>query len=571
MLDVLNDRSVSQGSYVMDRPWTAHYDPNVRAHLEYPSETLPQFFDATAGSYPERTATIFFDARLRYRHLKDQVDRFAAGLLASGVKPGDRVAVMLPNMPQFVVAFFGALRAGAIVVPTSPLYTAHELEHQLADSGARTIITLDRLFPPVQEALEGTLVRSVIVATIGAALPHRLQPFYALRQRREGVRAVRRGGIVRRFGDVLRAPPLTMPLPGRPDDVAVLQYTGGTTGVAKGAMLTHANLIANALQAKEWQGAGEEARILCATPFFHVYGLTVGMNLGIACGSALLLAPRFIPADIVHLAEKYKPHFFPGVPTMYHVLADVPGVSDRHFGSLEVCISGSAPLPAEVRQRFEDVSHARIVEGYGLTESSPVTHCNPVLGGGRAGTIGLPFPDTDARVVDPVSGEPIPRGSVGELAVRGPQVMHGYWNRPNETAAVLCDGWLLTGDLAVEDEDGYFRIVDRKKDVIIASGFNVYPREIEEALYRHPKILEAAVIGVPSSYRGETVKAFIVLRPGERATAEEIDHYCRHELAAFKVPTIIEFRDDLPRTAVGKVLRRALREEGTRAEAEQTA
>jgi long-chain acyl-CoA synthetase len=464
----------------MDWPWIEQYDPNVRGQLSYPAITLPQLFDETAARHSNLVATIFFDARLRYAQLKSQIDRFAAGLQAMGIQPGDRVAVMLPNMPQFVVAFFGALRAGAIVVPTNPLYTAHELEHQLADAGAHAIVVLDRLFPPLQQALENTPIRSVIVTGIGAALPHRVQPLFALKQWREGVRGVRRGGIVHRFEDLLAASPLARPEPASPDDVAILQYTGGTTGTAKGAMLTHANLIANALQAKEWQGAPDgEATILCATPFFHVYGLTIGMNLGIASGSRLLLVPRFIPADILRVSEKYKPHFFPGVPTMYHILSTVPGVSERQFGSLEVCISGSAPLPTDIRECFEAVSHARIVEGYGLTEASPVTHCNPVRRGGRPGTIGVPFPDTDARVVDPASGEPVPPGTIGELAVRGPQVMCGYWNRPDETAAVLRGGWLHTGDLAVEEEGGFFRIVDRKKDVIIASGFNVYPREIE--------------------------------------------------------------------------------------------
>lgn len=562
----------------MERPWTAHYDPGVRPTLDYPDITLPAFFDRTAERYPDRVATVFHDSRTRYGALKRQIDSFAAGLQTAGIGPGDRVAVMLPNVPQFVVAFFGVLRAGAIVVPTNPLYTTHELEHQLRDSGAAAIVTLDRFFGAVQAALPATQVRTVVVTGIGAALPRHLQPLFRVKQWREGVPGVRAGGVVRRFDELLRATPMERPASGMPDEVAVLQYTGGTTGTSKGAMLSHRNLLTNALQAHAWQEGNDDVRsvpdprILCVAPFFHVYGLTIGMNLAVASGAAMLLVPRFDAAEILRVAKKYRPQFFPGVPTMYFALASRPEASREHFGSLRVCISGAAPLAPQVQERFESASGVHIVEGYGLTEASPVTHCNPVGTGGRTGTIGVPFPDTDALVTDPVTWEPLPAGEIGELTVRGPQIMKGYWNRPDETAAVLRDGWLHTGDMAVAEPDGFFRVVERKKDVIIASGYNVYPREVEEVILEHPAVNEVAVVGVPNDYRGETVKAVVVLKAGMTATAEDIVALCRLELAPYKVPRIVEFREDLPRTLIGKVLRRALREEQTQAvEGQQTA
>jgi long-chain acyl-CoA synthetase len=472
---------------------------------------------------------------------------------------------MLPNVPQFVVAFFGALRAGAVVVPVNPLYTPHELEHQLADAGAEVLVTLDLLFPRGQAALPATSIRRVLLTGIGAALPRHLRPLYALRQwHRTGPR-VPFGGIVSPFQDMLAAEPLDTPVGTGPKDLAVLQYTGGTTGASKGAMLSHRNLLANALQARAWQGVTSQrpASILCAAPFFHVYGLTVAMNFAVVTGSTMLLLPRFIPADVARVAKRYRPQFFPGVPTMYSALANLPGFSAEQFGSLQACISGASALPAEVQRRFGEVSGSRLVEGYGLTEAGPVTHCNPIVGGCRPGTIGVPFPDTDAAITDPDTWEPVPLGRIGELTVHGPQVMMGYWNRPDETAAVLRNGWLHTGDLATMDADGYFTIVDRKKDLIIASGYNVYPREVEEVLFHHPKVQEAAVVGVPCDYRMETVKAVVVLKPGLNATEDEIVSFCRKELAAYKVPKIVEFRTDLPRTLVGKVLRRELREEST--------
>lgn len=551
----------------MNRPWVAHYDPGVPPTLDYPPISLPELFERTARQHPERVATIFHGAKLRYRQLQEQIDAFASGLRACGLKPGDRLALMLPNVPQFIVAFYGALKAGAVVVPTNPLYTQHELEHQLADAEATAIVTVDQLFGRLQAALPYTQMRLVVVAGIRAALPRHIRPLYSLKQWRGGVRAVRRGGVVHRFEDLLVAGP-TVREDIDPQGLAVLQYTGGTTGKAKGAMLTNRNLVANAVQAHHWQGSHsvgsgsfnpDEATVLCAAPFFHVYGLTIGLNMSVLNGATMVLVPRFSAKEVAALAKKYKPQLFPGVPTMYVALSELPNFSERQFGSLEVCLSGAAPLPPEVQRRFEDMTSVKMVEGYGLTEASPVTHCNPLVDC-RPGTVGLPFPDTDAMITDSESWEPLPPGTVGEMTVKGPQVMQGYWKQPGETAAVLRHGWLHTGDLATMDEDGYFRVVDRKKDMIIAGGYNVYPREVEDVLYSHPKVLEACVVGAPSRYRGETVRAVIVLKDGEEVTSEEIIAFCREELAAYKVPKIVEFRRSLPKSLIGKVLRRELRE-----------
>jgi long-chain acyl-CoA synthetase len=546
----------------VNRPWVEHYDPGVESTLDYPKISLPELLDRTVERQSERVATIFMGGRLRYRQIKDQADRVAAGLQQLGIQPGDRVALMLPNVPQFVVTFYGILRAGATVVPTNPLYTRSELAHQLADAGAVAVVTMDQLFPTLQEAIAETEVRSIIVAGLSQVLPFYLRPGYALKQWRAGKTEVKRGGIVTRFEDLLSARPSATPQID-PNGIAVLQYTGGTTGESKGAMLSHRNLLVNAIQAYNWQGSpdADQATILCAAPFFHVYGLTVGMNLAIVAGATMLLVPRFIPAEVARVAEKYKPQLFPGVPTMYIALANQPGFSAKQFGSLHTCISGAAALPLEVQRRFREVSDVTIAEGYGLTEASPVTHCNPIATGLRPGTVGVPFPDTNAMITDPETWEPLPAGTLGEITVSGPQVMQGYWNRPEETAVVLRNGWLHTGDLGMVDEDGYFTIVDRKKDMIDASGFKVYPREVEDVLYAHPAIKEAAVVGVPHPYRGETVKAVIVLKGDAEATEEEICSFCRDELAIYKVPKVVEFRTELPKSLVGKVLRRVLRAE----------
>lgn len=545
------------------RPWLEHYDEGVPHSMAYPEIPLSEMLARTAAMYPRRAATRFYDATLSYRRLAELVDRFAGALHDLGVRQGDRVAIMLPNTPQFVIAFYATQRLGAIAVPTNPLYKERELAYQLADAGVETLIVLDRLYPTARRALPETPVRRVICSGVQDFLPRAKAAIYPLKTRRDGAPLPRlRGARVLQMRALLHHARWTAPTPATPDDVAVLQYTGGTTGLSKGAMLTHRNLVVNAVQVWNWRPnadgeVADEQATLCVTPFFHVYGLTVGMNCSVYGGITMLLLPRFIVADVVAVVRKYKPQRFPGVPTMYLALANHPGITPSDCASLRVCISGSAPLPSEVQEAFQRATGGDVVEGYGLTEASPVTHSNP-LGRRKPGTIGVPYPDTGAMIVDRASGKPVGPGLPGELVIRGPQVMRGYWNRPEETAQTLKDGWLYTGDIATMDQEGYFAILDRAKDVIIAGGFNVYPREVEEVLFTHPAVHEAAVCGVPDAYRGETVKAFVVLKEGAQAGEEEIIAYCRERMATFKAPRLVEFRATLPRSTVGKVLRREL-------------
>ena len=550
----------------MEHPWLKFYDTKVPATIAYPDVPLHRLLEDSARLHLRNTATLFYGARMTYARLNGQANRFASALADLGVRKGDRVAIILPNCPQFVVAYYGILKAGGVVVPTNPLYKARELAHQLADAGVQTVVTLNLFVPTLQEIQHEVGLKNIVVTFIREYLPPVLGMLYPIRERQENtaVHVAPRPGI-HFWRDLIRAPKEALPaVTVTPDDLALLQYTGGTTGTAKGAMLTHRNLVANTLQCAHWlwdaRMDGSETA-LCVTPFFHVYGMTVGMSLAIYLGATLLLLPRFQTLDVLKAIQKHRPTQFPGVPTMYIAINNHPQVQKYNLRSIRACISGAAPLPVDVAEKFEALTGGHLVEGYGLTEAAPVTHCNPLFGRRKVGSIGLPYPDVEARVVDPTTHEPLPVGEVGELAVRGPQVMRGYWNRPEETAQVLADGWLFTGDIARMDEDGYFYIVDRKKDIIIAGGFNIYPREVEEVLYEHPKVQEAVVVGIPDPYRGETVKAYIVLKPGTRATAEEIMAFCRVRLARFKAPHAVEFRDSLPKSLVGKHLRRVLREE----------
>jgi long-chain acyl-CoA synthetase len=446
------------------------------------------------------------------------------------------------------------------------MYTERELVELVQDSGAETMITLDAFYAKAAGVRAKTGLKRLVLTSVADFLPRVKRALYPLKQRLEGKQIKLPEKDFYSLKDLLRhyrgrRPPEVEIDP--EEDVALLQYTGGTTGVPKGAMLTHKNLIANALQSRAWFLQAEEGRerVLAVLPFFHVYGMTVAMNLAVALGGALILLPRFRIDEVLEAINKYQPTIFPGAPTMYVAFNTHPHIKRYKVSSIKECISGSAPLPVEVKKRFEQLTGGRLVEGYGLSEASPVTHSNPLDGRDIAGSIGLPFPDTEAKIVDPVTGEDLPIGQVGELVVRGPQVMKGYWNKPEETAHALKGGWLHTGDIARMDDRGYFYIVDRAKDMIIASGYNVYPREVEEVLYQHPQVAEVAVIGVPDPYRGETVKAFIVPRAGEELNEEEITSFCRERLAAYKIPRLIEFRDSLPKSAVGKVLKRELRQQ----------
>lgn len=550
-----------------DKVWLKHYPKEIPHTIPYEDNTLHDYLKQAASKYASTSALHFLGKELTYEELYNQAKQFANQLQSLGIQKGDRVAIMLANCPQSVISYYGALMIGAIVVQTNPLYVERELEHQLVDSGAKVIICLDLVFPRVQAVRSKTSLEHVIVTSIKDYLPFPKNLLYPLVQKKKmGIKVeVVYDDKTLAFKNFLNQGS-TKEVNVEVDptvDLALLQYTGGTTGPAKGVMLTHANLVINTSQCMAWMykmRPGNE-RMLAALPFFHVYGMTVIMNFSIMGGLTTVILPKFEVKDVLKTIEKQKVTLFPGAPTMYVALINDPNIQEYDLSSIETCLSGAAPLPLEVQQKFEKLSGGKLVEGYGLTETSPVAISNLIWGERKTGSIGLPWPDTDAAIISAETGEKADFGEVGEIAIRGPQVMKGYWNRPEETAKVFKDDWFLTGDMGYMDEEGYFYIVDRKKDMIIAGGFNIYPREIEEVLYEHDAIQEAVIIGAPDEYRGETVKAFIVLKQGKSVTEEELDQYCRKHLAAFKVPRLYEFREELPKTLVGKILRRVLVEE----------
>ncbi|BDG44571.1 long-chain-fatty-acid--CoA ligase [Saccharococcus caldoxylosilyticus] len=549
----------------MEKPWLAHYPQEIPHHLNYPDKTLPDYLRETAAQFGGHEAIYFLGKTLTFREVYEQALTLANYLKKIGLQKGDRVSIMLPNCPQAVISYYGVLFAGGIVVQTNPLYTEHELEYQLNDSGATMLITLDMLYPKAAKAKAKTNVKHLIITSMKDYLPTVKKWLYPLMQRKQQpvMVKVEERSDQHLFSKIMAQPNATEPSVeiNSAEDIALLQYTGGTTGVPKAAMLTHRNLIANTLMCAHWMyrcDKGTES-ILGILPFFHVYGMTTVMNLAIVQAYKMILLPKFDVEATLKTIEKLRPTMFPGAPTMYIALLNHPDLARYDLSSIKVCISGSAPLPVEVQEKFEKVTSGKLIEGYGLTEASPVTHSNFVWDGERVkGSIGVPWPDTEAKIISLETGEEAKANEIGELVVRGPQVMKGYWNQPHETENVLRDGWLYTGDVGYMDERGYFYIVDRKKDMIIASGYNIYPREVEEVLYQHPKVQEVVVVGVPDEYRGETVKAFVVLKQGQQCTAEELDQFMRSRLAAYKVPRIYEFRTELPKTAVGKILRRAL-------------
>jgi len=579
---------INKGGTIMEKPWLANYEEGVPAEVEIPDYPVTQNLTSTAEKYPNNTALIFgnvveplgnalMDAKMDYRRLLDLTYRFAAALQKLGVKKGDRVAIHLANCPQFPIAYYATLMVGGIAVPCNPTYVAREMKHQLNDSGAETIITLSLMYPIIKQIRAETPLKQVIVTNIKEYFPGLLKFLFTVAtEKKEGHYQDLSGDAnTYWFQDLLAsAPARPTPVEIDMEDTAVLMYTGGTTGVSKGAQLTHRNVQANAVQVRAWFPRlveGQET-ILTSLPLYHSYAMTTCMNLGMLAGEALLLVAN--PRVLVHILKsinKHAPTLYPGVPALYVSLINHPDLSQYDISSIKACISGAAPLPVEVQQKFQKVTGGRLVEGYGLSEATPVTHANPIYGENRIGTIGLPFPSTEAKIVDTETGtRDMSPGEVGELAVRGPQVMKGYWQMPTETANVLREGWLHTGDIARMDEDGYFQIVDRKKDMILgAGGYNIYPREVEEVLYQHPKVKEGAAVGVPVPGKGERVKAFVVLKEGETATEEEIIEFCRENLAPYKVPKFVEFRDSLPMTTVGKILRRVLLEEEKKKLAEQ--
>ena len=550
----------------MERVWHKFYQEGVPPAIDYPDITIPKFLENTVKKYPDNIALTFFGKKLDYRKFYESVNRFATALSDLGIKKGDKFSILLPNCPQFVIAYFAANKIGAINVNTNPLYVERELIYQLNDSGSETILCLDLLYPRVKKVKEKTNLKTIIVTPIKDYLPFPLNLLYPIKQKREGyvVKIDKEPGVYL-FKDLLnKYPPSPPEVETSPGEIALLQYTGGTTGISKGCILTHKNLIANTLQCESWFVEAIEGKetCLCALPFFHVFGMTVAMLYSVRDGYNMILMPKFEVESALKLIKKHKPTIFPGVPAMYAAINYHPDVEKYDLSSIKYCISGAAPLPVEICKKFEELTGAKLVEGYGLTETSPVTHCNPFVGLRKIGSIGVPFPDTDAKIMDIETGEnEMLLGESGELAIFGPQVMKGYWNKPEETKNVLREGWCYTGDIAKIDDDGFFYIVDRKKDMIISGGFNIYPREVEEVLYEHPKVREAAVIGVPDTKYGESVKAFISVKEGEELTEEEIIQFCKENLAKYKIPRSVEFRDEMPKSLVGKVLKRVLVEE----------
>ena len=547
------------------RRWIHQYPSAIPPTLDYPQVSLMDLLKKSTEKSPQQEAVLFLGKRITYQELLQDVYRLANSLKDLGVKKGDRVGIMLPNSPQAVISYYAILMVGAVVVQVNPMYTERELIYQLNDSGAKRIICLDLFVDRLQRIREESNLTEIIVTSLKDYLPFPKNWMYAIKLKTDGIASISENDGIYRFTSLLAkggTEPVELEIDVK-NDLALIQYTGGTTGFPKGAMLTHFNLVANAYQASSWfyKVREEKVRVLGVLPLFHVYGMTTVMNFAIQSAGTMILLPKFEVRQLLKTIHRYQPTLFPGAPTIYVALMNHSRIHRYNLSSIEACISGSAPLPVEVQEKFEQLSKGSLIEGYGLTEASPVTHANLIWDRVKSGTIGLPWPDTDCRIVDMETGEELPPGEIGELQVRGPQVMKGYWNRPEETKEVLQDGWLSTGDIAKMDQEGYFYLLDRKKDMIIAGGFNIYPREVEDVLLEHPGIREAAVIGVPDEYRGETVKAFIVCEKGVSLTAKEIEEFCRKRLAAYKVPRRIEFRNELPKSPLGKVLRRVLKEE----------
>jgi long-chain acyl-CoA synthetase len=560
----------------VDKPWLEHYEEGVPATVDIPEHTVHHFLEESATRYPEQTAIIFKGSKISYRQLNQSADAVAAALAANGFQKGDRAVIYMPNSPQFVISYFGILKAGGIVIATNPLYSERELGHQLADRGAETIFVMSLYYDQLKKVQrEGqTNVKRVVVTNIKEYLPFHLKILFTLfKEKKEGHYVELEPGDMA-FQDFLAAGEQA-PKPNvvvNNQDTALLQYTGGTTGLAKGAIAIHRNLVANAYMLQAWITDWEYTKevFLAAIPYFHSYGMITAMIFPISvAGTVVIIANPRDQEDVLSSINKYRTTFFPGVPAMYVAINNNPDVNAGKYdlSSIRACVSGSAPLLLETKRQFEELTGGKLVEGYGLTESHVVTHANPIYGENRSGSIGLPVPNIECRIVDPTGGEEeMPVGETGELIIKGPSIMQGYWRMPTETANSLRDGWLYTGDIARMDEDGYFYIEDRKKDMIIAGGYNIYPREVEEVLARHPAVSEVAVAGIPDRKRGETVKAWIVKKPGDPTTQAEIVEWSKSELAKYKYPRHIEFLDELPKSTVGKVLKREL-VKGEKAEA----
>jgi long-chain acyl-CoA synthetase len=556
-----------------NRPWVKNYDQGVAQSINYPQVPLFHFLEDSAQKFPNRPCTIFKGAKISYQEMNERSDRIAGALAALGVKKGDRVGIFMPNTPQFVMVYFGILKAGGVVVATNPLYTPTEIEHQVNDAGIEIMFVMSNFYAKMKAAQPKTRIKTLIVSNLKETLPPVTRLLFTLAKEKKGGFRIEGGLPASDFWlpDLLsKYQPSDRPkLDVGPEDTAMFQYSGGTTGVSKGAVALHRNVVANTLQLKTWITSAKdgEETVLMAIPLFHVYGMVAGMSFALASGATMVMIPnaRDIP-DVLANINKYSPTIFPGVPTLYTAINNHPDVAAGKvkLGSIKACVSGSAPLMRETKEKFEKLSGGKVFEGYGLSEAPTATHCNPMMGINKTGSIGMPLPDVQCKIISLDDGvTEMATGEIGEIAIRGPQVMKGYHNMPTETANTLRDmndggaPWLFTGDIARMDEDGYFYIVDRKKELIKPGGYQVWPREVEEAITANPKVLEAGVAGIPDPYRGETVKAWIV-RKDESLSEDEVKAWCKERLAAYKVPTHIEFRGELPKTTVGKILRREL-------------
>lgn len=593
----LRSRSTQLSSHTArhaEMPWLQCYDSEVPESLPLPKQLLHDLLSNAAREFPNRPALVFFGQKIGYRELDRLSNRFAHALHKLGIKTGDRVAIVLPNIPQFVIAFYGTLKAGAVVVLGSPLSNEEEIAYQLRHSGAQVLLTLSTYQAMVERVCAGSNIQQVIYTNVREYLPVRQRVKLAslidesgssadqntAKARTQATSTTLSGTLLHSptwkrydFQRLLRSQPMTPLSCGTEGhDLALLQYTSGTTDIPKGVMLSHHNLVVNVVQIRHWMPDARRGRevVLCVLPLSHSYGVTSCMNTSMGIAGTLVLLPTTRIDQVLEAIKHHHPTIFPGIPALYLAIANYPKVRSYGVAAIRSCISGSAPLPVEVQEAFEKLTRGRLVEGYGLTEASPVTHSNPLKGERRVGCIGVPLPGTNARIVDLKTGETLPPGEVGELLIRGPQVMQGYWNMPEETRETLKDGWLHTGDLASMDEEGFFSIVDRKKDLILAGSYNVYPRDVEEVLYEHPKVLEVAVVSTPASSEtngaaeentapaSPLIMAFVVLKRGEKATSDELLALCRERLDSYKVPRQIEFRSELPKNFVGKVLRRLL-------------
>ncbi|HLC34261.1 MAG TPA: long-chain fatty acid--CoA ligase [Anaerolineales bacterium] len=550
-----------------DRPWLKNYDPGVPRTLDLPKVPLFRFLEDAAAKHPDVPCTIFKGAKITYREMDGYTNALAAALVEMGVKRGQPVAMFMPNTPQFVMCFYGILKAGGVVVATNPLYTPREIEHQMKDAGAEIMILTSNFYSRIKEVQPATKLKKLIVTNIKETLPPLLRVLFTLaKEKKEGHRVELAAGdmwlkdLLAKYAGAAK-PKIAI----GPEDLCIFQYSGGTTGVSKAAVSTHMALLSDTLAIRAWMPDLREGQelMLMAIPLFHVYGMVAGMSVAVAGAMPMVMVPN--PRDLHDLLgsiQKYRPTIFPGVPTLYNAINNHPDVRAGKYkmDSIRACVSGSAPLMRETKETFERLSGGKLVEGYGLSEAPTATHVNPLKGRNITGSIGLPLPGVDARIVSLDDGVTVlPVGEVGELSIRGPMLMKGYHNMPTETANTLRDGWLFTGDIARMDDDGYFYIVDRKKELIKVGGYQVWPREVEEVLSGHPKVLEAAAAGIPDAYRGETVKAWVVLKPGQAATEDELKTWCTDKLAKFKIPSSIEFRSEpLPKTTVGKILRREL-------------